>query len=78
MHNTIFQRAIEHNTPTIEYWKELLLKVNVTNFKSITAQCENDYKKWKNLVKKSLNEEIIRNARNRTIINKEFPTLKLF
>ena len=45
MHNTIFQRAIEHNTPTIEYWKELLLTVNVTNFQSIPAQCENDYTK---------------------------------
>ena len=41
-------------------------------------QCENDYTKWKQLVKKCLNKEIVRNAKNRTIINKEFPTLKLF
>ena len=78
LHNIIFRKAVEHRTPTIRYWKELLLRVNVTDFHHIPTQCENNYIKWKNLVKKCLNQEIIRNAKNRTIVNKEFPTLKLF
>ena len=30
------------------------------------------------MVKKCLNQEIIRNAKYRTTVHKEFPTLKLF
>ena len=78
LHNIILWKAIEHNTPTIQYWRDLLLRVNVTDFQHIPTQCENDYDKWKKLVKRCLNQEIVRNVKNRTIDNKEFPTLKLF
>ena len=78
LHNKIFKKAVENATETTKYWKKLLLIVNVTDFNFIRDQCDNDYKKWQSLVKNTINKEIIRNAKQRTIIEKEFPTLKLF
>ena len=78
LHNKILWKAVELQTETTNYWKQLLYKVNVTEFNLIGQHCDNDYHKWRKLVKKTINQEIIRNAKQRTIIDKEFPTLKLF
>ena len=51
LHNVIFRKAIEHRTPTTQYWKDLLLKVNVTDFRHIPEHCENNYINWKRIVK---------------------------
>ena len=63
LHNKIFWKAVELKTKTIEYWKDLLYKVNVTNFEYIKDQCENDYTKWQKIVKNLINKEIVWNAK---------------
>ena len=52
--------------------------MHITDFEFIQAQSGNDLAKWKTLVKKQINKNILWNAKQRTILNKEFPTLKLF
>ena len=52
--------------------------MNVTDFEHIKIQCEINYDKWQKQVKTMINKEIVRNAKNRTELDKEFPTLKLF
>ena len=62
-HNIIFRKAIEVNTKTIEHWKQLLYEVNVTEFDHIKEHCDNDYRKWQAIVKNSINNEILRQAK---------------
>ena len=58
-HNSIYHKAIEVNTKTIEYWKSLLYEMNVTEFDHIKEHCDN-YQKVTSIVKNSINKEIIR------------------
>ena len=44
-HNCIYRKAIEVNTKTIEYWKNLLFEMNITEFDHIKEHCDNDYTK---------------------------------
>ena len=46
LHNHIFRKAIELRTKTVEYWKELLYSMNVTDFEHIREHCGNSYTKW--------------------------------